>query len=242
MWNLLSMARGVPGSGKVWQKCAVSKVCEVCAQVYQPSHTDQRFCSKACMGINKRRTSRVSPCPRCGTEVRSTPSTPRQFCSLKCRREYGIVSAAAKGPATTRDIILAAGWYEGEGNCYGTVHDVHASIGQKDPWMLHQLVERFGGKIYRDGGVWHGSPTPDKWIAWGPRAIGFLMTIYSLLSPRRKAQIRTAFSIRGFLRSEHHEPQLPRGRPHLPRSLDRVRIGFTGEGRQQIGQEEIDAP
>jgi len=80
------------------------------------------------------------------------------------------------------DIAWAAGIYEGEGCCNkdGALH-----VAQKDPWLLLRLQAFFGGSVTETKGKRCG-----VWLVSGARARGFAMTIYSLLSPRRQAQIR----------------------------------------------------
>jgi hypothetical protein len=86
---------------------------------------------------------------------------------------------------TIKDIYWAAGIYEGEGTCKhkpGTL----VSVSQKDTWILLKLKELFGGTVSVHDKVKKSS----HWQISGPRARGFLMTIYSLLSPHRQARIR----------------------------------------------------
>ena len=95
---------------------------------------------------------------------------------------------------TLLDIAWAAGVYEGEGSCLFNKGSTHVRIGQNDLWLLERLKALFGGVIgtsapdlrYQSGrnGVQH-----HYWSATGARSRGFLMTIYSFLSPRRKARI-----------------------------------------------------
>lgn len=87
-----------------------------------------------------------------------------------------------------KDIYWVAGIYEGEGFCELTGHRGGSServgIGQKDPWILERIKSMFGGSI----GIY-----PNRCAYYylaGTRARGFLMTIFSLLSPRRQSQIR----------------------------------------------------
>ena len=87
------------------------------------------------------------------------------------------------------DIAWAAGIFEGEGHSRYNGRTSEASISQKDRWILDKLKSLFGGRVY--------GPYKKKgrakyriyaWVCLGPRARGFLMTIYSFLSPRRKIQ------------------------------------------------------
>jgi hypothetical protein len=89
------------------------------------------------------------------------------------------------GHPVMKDIYWAAGIYEGEGSCHYSRRSIEALISQKDRWILEKFKFLFGGSI----------PPPHKsgcsvWLLSGARARGFLMTIYSMLSPRRKLQIK----------------------------------------------------
>ena len=103
-------------------------------------------------------------------------------------------SAPALHP-TTLDIAWAAGIYEGEGYCqHRPKMTTTVRVAQKDEWLCPKLRDLFGGSVrtYRA----RCKPGSDEfrtyhaWDVFGPRAIGFLMTIYKFLSPRRQAQIR----------------------------------------------------
>ena len=90
------------------------------------------------------------------------------------------------------DIAFVAGFYEGEG-CCGQDHNrasFHVTIGQNDYEKVQWLKRFFGGHI-SDG----HTPKGKVFYSWrlsGGRARGFLMTIYSFLSLRRKQRIREA--------------------------------------------------
>jgi hypothetical protein len=98
-----------------------------------------------------------------------------------------------------KEIAWAAGIFEGEGHCRnvgnGRQHSnsttQKATVVQKDPWILYQISVYFGGKISKTNKGHKSSPLACyHWNVYGSRARGFLMTIYSFLSPRRKEQIR----------------------------------------------------
>jgi hypothetical protein len=82
------------------------------------------------------------------------------------------------------DIAWAAGIYEGEGHFGG--HTVR--IVQKDSWLPYELQRKFGGSVKQ-----YTRSTDSKeyhyWTLSGPGAREFLLTIFTFLSPRRKAQI-----------------------------------------------------
>lgn len=115
---------------------------------------------------------------------------------------------APKRSPTVLDIAWAAGVYEGEGSVttkqsgYGNhTRAPMVSLVQKDNWLCHQLCALFGGtvRVY-NGGV---RKTPhNHWRLSGPRAVGFLMTIYKFLSPRRQQQIREALAKAGRLAAQ----------------------------------------
>jgi len=92
----------------------------------------------------------------------------------------------------------AAGIYEGEGCVYKTPsgHSLRCHVDQKDPEILHRLQSFFGGHVDKAtidkrrpefGHSW-------RWRVEGIRGLGFLMTIYVLLSTRRQQQLAAAFA------------------------------------------------
>lgn len=90
--------------------------------------------------------------------------------------------------ATNREILWAAGFYEGDGSCYkGSTERACISQVNKEP--LEFMQHYFGGAIYPHyrgnikAGAW-------QWSISGARARGFLQTIYELVSPT--VQIRIA--------------------------------------------------
>ena len=106
-------------------------------------------------------------------------------------RRFRLGNPATVSPSA-RNIEWAAGIYEGEGSVklYGRKgksvgKNIAATVSQKDRWLLERFEQFFGGRIVgpnkRGMSYWHVS---------GARARGFLMTIYGLLSPRRREQIK----------------------------------------------------
>lgn len=92
---------------------------------------------------------------------------------------------------TSQQIAWAAGIYEGEG--FASIptrsnRSERVEVTQKDRWLVDELQRLFGGTVrsqrQKEGSYWH-------WTLFGPRARGFLMTIYSFLSPRRRVHIQT---------------------------------------------------
>lgn len=100
-----------------------------------------------------------------------------------------------------RDIAWAAGIYEGEGSCSihqagsklkadgRKYHALHARVSQKEGWLVERFQTLFGGTTNHR--IQAGQPIY-TWTASGPRAVGFLLTIFSFMSPRRKGQIKEA--------------------------------------------------
>jgi hypothetical protein len=90
------------------------------------------------------------------------------------------------------ELAWAAGIYEGEGTARitgGNGGGCSVHVAQKDPWILHRFEEIFGGRVRPVKAVYKMRDYPlYAWIVSGARARGFLMTIYSFLSPRRKVQ------------------------------------------------------
>ena len=84
-------------------------------------------------------------------------------------------------------IAWAAGLFEGEGSCTRARHgsqNVH--LGQKDRWVCDRMKALFGGSIGER--QMNGSPFYE-WHISGARARGFLMTMFTFLSPRRQEQV-----------------------------------------------------
>ena len=95
---------------------------------------------------------------------------------------------------TMLDIAWAAGIYEGEGHCRCDHGAIRVIVVQKDPWLLHRLASKFGGTV---GDYRQTRNVCCEWKIYGPRAKGFLMTIFSFLSPRRRGQIVAALEQHG---------------------------------------------
>ncbi len=84
---------------------------------------------------------------------------------------------------TNREILWAAGFWEGDGTCSRHKNSESAGASQKDRWPLEIMKKYFGGSISTQG------PNLWQWYVHGARARGFLQTIYGLVSPRRQGQI-----------------------------------------------------
>jgi hypothetical protein len=103
-----------------------------------------------------------------------------------CRKD---IPCATTHPRV-RDITWAAGFLEGEGSFKNTVttSQVRAAQVQREP--LERLQALFGGSI----SLRHDKrPTNSPIYVWsvsGTRARGVLLTLFTLMSPKRKEQIR----------------------------------------------------
>ena len=100
--------------------------------------------------------------------------------------------APTKQPSMN-DIHWAAGFVEGEAAITKRKDypgQPRLMINQKDIEPLQKCRDLFGGALkqykYEHGDYW-------VWTLTGPRARGFLFTVYSLLSMRRKQQIKDCF-------------------------------------------------
>jgi hypothetical protein len=162
----------------------VAKKCAVCGIDFlvggRAGALTKEYCSKSCATAGAHRKERA----------RGTPRKPYA--------NYTSPQVAATEHPTVRVIAWAAGFYEGEGSCQGVIgtlqkHSTRCHIGQKNRWPLDRMVALFGGRISE--GSCNNAPFYD-WQISGARARGFLMTIYSFLSPRRQEQVRAAVGMR----------------------------------------------
>lgn len=96
---------------------------------------------------------------------------------------------------TTHDIAWAAGIYEGEGSLATAKHSpnhIQINVGQKERWLTDRLRDLFGGSVCER--QMNGQPFY-TWLVSGVRARGFLLTIYTFMSPRRQDQIQAAMGL-----------------------------------------------
>lgn len=152
----------------------------------------------------------VRHCPVCQKSFmvggRGNPTRKQQCCSRVCavsqrwKDPYPIINETVKASEhpSVLDIAWAAGFYEGEGNVFKN-NSVGVGIAQVKPWALQRLVTLFGGRISNENtyksGRYKGRERARVWTVTGPRARGFLMTIYKFLSPRRQARIKEVLSL-----------------------------------------------
>lgn len=95
------------------------------------------------------------------------------------------------------DFEWAAGFLDGEGcfSCSSGGSTIQVQASQVQRWPLDKLLGLFGGRLTsrqpqnpRHSSFWH-------WSVTGPRAVGVMMTLWSLLSPARKGQIKTSLAL-----------------------------------------------
>ncbi|SRR5258706_5634355 len=107
--------------------------------------------------------------------------------------QYLLASKAIEHP-TIKDIYWAAAIWEGEGS---VSQSGQVSVTQKRKWILNRFKKLFGGHISPIEGV--GVYKTHKCYRWqisGARARGFLLTIYTILSPHRKKQVKWSFTVK----------------------------------------------
>lgn len=100
---------------------------------------------------------------------------------------------------TMKDLHWAAGFIEGEGSFDRGTGSARISVHQVNREPTDKLLAMFGGaaKLYkkRRGAIHKSQPSPVwQWYVSGSRARGIMMTLYSLMSAKRKAQIRHALA------------------------------------------------
>ena len=97
----------------------------------------------------------------------------------------------------TKDVYWAAAFIEGEGNFHAARNysgDIQVGANQVQKWPLDKLQQLFGGNFRRR---LHSKKNPNwsdqwTWAVTGTRAVGVMMTLYCLMSPRRQEQIKVA--------------------------------------------------
>src|SRR6266566_3885211 len=100
-------------------------------------------------------------------------------------------AAPAKRRPTQRMLGWAAGFYEGEGCAFysATARSHRIVINQVEREPLECMLKYFGGHIHaipahrRSKASW-------RWQCYGARARGIMLTLYTLLSQKRQAQLR----------------------------------------------------
>lgn len=123
---------------------------------------------------------------------------------------------------TTRDIEWSVGFLEGEGHFHhglGPRGGSEIGAGQVQRHPLDRLQRLFGGSIRlrKAQGKWQPCYI---WTLCGPAARGVAMTLYSLMSPRRRGQIaRMLLRWRGTRPRAEHRTHCPSGHPYAGDNL-----------------------
>ena len=96
---------------------------------------------------------------------------------------------------TTRQLYWTAGFLEGDGSfLFGKDGSLKVTAVQVQRWPLDRLVDLYGGKIHLTLKS-HINPKwgdVHRWYVIGERAAGLMMTLYPLMTEKRKGQILIA--------------------------------------------------
>ena len=156
--------------------------CKICGSRFNlmsnRSHRPQRYCSQLCAARAPKNYATLCSPKKPGAKLgKDWNKNPKLRPTLH---------------PTIRDITWAAGIYEGEGSLAVPPHSpngVQINVGQKDSWLPYRLRDLFGGSVLER--QMNDQPF-FEWKVSGARARGFLMTIYTFMSPRRQDQIGAA--------------------------------------------------
>ena len=141
------------------------------------------------------------------------------------------VSASVK--ITLNWLYWAAAFLEGEGSFSMRSREgswksarVTASQVQKEP--LERLVRILGGKVYLDSS--NRKNPINRWLVTGPRAVGVMMTVFTIMSPERKSQISKALSVwKQSPPAPQYRMTCPKGHPY---SGSNLRLSEGGKHRK----------
>lgn len=151
-----------------------------CSRCHNPRDTEHSYCRPCKRAYETARESKM----RDGTwEPWSAQKTYERF-----------LTPRAWMAASTRDIAWAAGFLEGEGTFRSIRQSHHVSAGQVNPEPLKRLQNIFGGRI-TTARIGKNSKQPcATWYVCGARARGVMFTVFTLLTARRREQVRVAMS------------------------------------------------
>lgn len=107
---------------------------------------------------------------------------------MKKGHEWTSTTKAAVTPSL-KGLTWAAGFLEGEG-CFYWRNTEMIAAGQVQKEPLLWLQQMFGGNIALKK---NGKNAIWSWLVCGSRARGIMLTLFPLMSTRRKEQITTAF-------------------------------------------------
>lgn len=142
---------------------------------------------------------------------------------------------------TMHDIYWAAGFLEGEGHFRMNKGSFTCSASQVQREPLDRLHDMFGGRMYRrEGKVLPKAQTSYIWLLCGVRGVGLAMTLYSIMSPRRKDQIWVGLmdwrSRRGGKWSKNM-PRCVRGHERFGEAADVRIVTIVRNGREYISRQ-----
>ena len=126
---------------------------------------------------------------------------------------------------TLRDLEWTAGFYEGEGSVFlSTNGSLTTSISQVQRWPLERMVSLFGGTIRTSHKAQGNHQHCYQWRLVGPAATGFIMTLFTLLSPRRKEQIEDVLAKwKAIPPAKKYRTHCPSGHPYVEKNLYRIK-------------------
>ena len=128
---------------------------------------------------------------------------------------------------STYEIYKAAAWWAGEGSVSSKDGHLSVNVSQKETDVLKWFVDRFGGSVSdrKKGAKPHLDPV-NSWHIHGPRARGFLMTIYSCIteSPRRQKQIVLALRATSQIKKRGVQPKDVCGKGHWKEIGEECRV------------------
>lgn len=92
-------------------------------------------------------------------------------------------------PLTVRNIEWLAGFLDGEGCFRFNINRCVVQVVQKDPWPIMKIHQLVGGRLYRVKGSCESGRFYYSLHLTGRYAVGLMLTLYPLLSPRRQQKI-----------------------------------------------------
>jgi len=127
-----------------------------------------------------------------------------------------------------KDLYWAAGFLEGEGSFSSSGNRLCVNAAQVQKVPLLRIKSLFGGSIgVRKQHPSHKGGTIFHWDVFSSRAVGVMMTLFNLMSPKRQEQILKRLKI--WKSSKPH----PKHRTHCPRGhkFTKFNTYYTKKGR-----------
>lgn len=109
------------------------------------------------------------------------------------------------------ELMWAAGYLDGEGSFSDATKSLTVKATSTDQEPLRQLRSMFGGSICKLSRRLPRHKPAEQWTLTGERAAGVMMTLYLLLCPRRRAQVRSAMATWRCRRQHHRRTVCPSG-------------------------------